>query len=481
MNVIFSQIFLYLAGVYCLNSGLIYLARRLKISDFIAHILTGVLFAAAVSGWAALFGPQNAQPYQTGYRITDHTLDNLRAEGVSETTLANLAGIKNRVYVGEGVFLDTLTARVGEAEALRHKTQIFRLAVVSDKTFNTFILFLTQLGLLLFLVQIGFNFDPKFFQAGGDTALKQAFLLMALIVLVLGGTGYFLLFAQNAWLTLFWVIAFLSIHIGAVLSARFPITLSLKKPLKDLVQLAVILDIVTLMLFALVSLYLQFRGYNPSGLKGDLPRWVALAFFILPALLPRKTEQFFGFFQKLLGEYTILLKVGFFFLFLYFGFHSGLSVLILGIWAGLLFKSFAGAVHFEVQQKFFSNVSFLYIFPFVEIGRSLISPREYSLDFWYAFGVILAALASVSLVIALISLRKREYPLALSLGAFPRGELSVLILWLFKESYLIPFSLFIASVVVVMVSSLLGSLSGKYLFSASLERWRRLSRRREDV
>lgn len=478
MSVIFSQIFLYLGCVYCINSVLIYLARRLKISDFIAHILTGVLFAAAVAGWAALFGPQNAQPYQTGYRITEHTIDNLRAEKVPQAVLTDLDSIKNRVYVGEGVFLDTLASRLGEAEALRHKTQIFRFAAVSDRTFNTFIIFLTQLGLLLFLVQIGFNFDPKFFQAGSDNALKQAFLVMALIVLILGGTGYFLLFEQNAWITVFWVIAFLSIHIGAVLSAKFPITLSLKKPLKELVQLAVILDIVTLALFTLVSIYLQFRGYNPSGLKGDLPRWVALTFFILPALLPRKTEQFFGVFQKLLGEYTILLKLGFFFLFLYFGFHSGLSVLILGIWAGLLFKSFAGAVHFEVQQKFFSNVSFLYIFPFVEIGRSLVAPREYSLDFWYAFGIILAALASISLLlIALISLRKREYPLALSLGAFPRGELSVLILWLFKEAYLIPFSLFVVSVAAVMASSLLGSFSGKYLFSASLERLRRLSRR----
>lgn len=477
MSVIFSQIFFYLGCVYCINSVLIYLARRLKISDFIAHILTGVVFAAAVAIWAAVFGPQNAQPYQPGYRITDNTLDNLRATEVSDTVLANLAGIKNRVYVGEGVFLDTLAAKIGEGEARRHKNQILRFAAVSDKTFNTFIIFLTQIGLLLFLVQIGFNFDPRFFQASGENALTYVFLVITLIVLILGGIGYFLLFEQNAWTTVFWVIAFLSIHIGAVLSAKFPITLSLKRPLKDLVQLAVILDIVTLALFALVSLYLQFRDYNPSGLKGDLPRWIALALFILPALLPRKTENFFAVFQKFLGEFTVLLKLGLFFLFLYFGFHSGLSVLILGIWGGLLFKSFAGAVHFEVHQKFFSNVSFLYIFPFVEIGRNLFAPREYDVNFWYAFGIILLGLAGVSLLIALISLRKREYPLVLPLGAFPRGELNVLILWLFKELYFIPFSLFVASAAAVMASSLLGSLLGKYLFSSSLERLRRLSRR----
>jgi hypothetical protein len=74
-------------------------------------------------------------------------------------------------------------------------------------------------------------------------------------------------------------------------------------------------------------------------------------------------------------------------------------------------------------------------------------------------------------------IRKKEFPLIMSLGTFPRGEITVLILWLFKNMQLISPPVFIVAVVIAIVSNLLGSLFGKLFLVHSVELQRKLRQR----
>lgn len=465
MDSVFGQVFLYLAGIYLINGFLISLFRRLKLPDFTAHVLTGVVFAIVITGWGNLFGPNIVKGYENKFAITDQSIAYLQTDSLPDSLVNQLSGLKGRVFAGEDAFVDTLLVKIGPEQISSYKSKILQYTHYDTEFFKLLLLFLTQIGLLLFLIQLGFNFDHKFFKLNDSGFFSRAMLILALDILLLGGVAYFLLFNKNFLISIFITIAFLSINLGAVLSVNFPITLSMKKPLKNLVQIAVALDILAIIFFTILTYYLRYKQHGISLLKSNLVYFLIITFFILPVIMPSKTEQFFQFLQKLGKTFIILFKSALFFLFLYLGYRAGISILFLGIWAGLLLRIFAASHQMEVNQRFLSIASFLYVIPFAEVGRSLAAAHAYSGNFGSRLLIILLSLAIISLLAALTGLRKKAFPLILSLGTFPRGEIALLILWLLKNTYLLPASVFAVSAIAVLITSLLGSLLTRIIFT----------------
>jgi Kef-type K+ transport system membrane component KefB len=477
MDQTFGQIFLYLAAIFFIDGLVINIFRRIRLADFIAHVLTGIIFALILLAWGKVFGPDSVKPFENSFRISEQTIENIKTVDLPDSLAEELASLQGKTFVGEDFFVDSLSAMIGEDQTNLYKTTILNLTVSSEGPFRDFLRFLTEVGLLLFLMQLGFNFDRKLFSISGVHGVSFAFTIFILNLIIIGGASYLLFFKPNVWFSLFLTIAFLSISIGAVLAAKFPMSLSIKKPTRNLIQAAVVLDLVAIGLFTLIGLYFHYEKYDLLRIEREVVYWTILTFFVIMIALPAKTERLFLFLSKIVGEFTLLLKTGLFFLFLFTGHHAGIPVLLLGFWAGLLLKTLSATQHIEVNQKLFPVASFLYIIPFAEVGRDLAIMHWYSSDFGYYFLVLFASLIVISVFAGLMVIRKKEFPLIMSLGTFPRGEITVLILWLFKNMQLISPPVFIVAVVIAIVSNLLGSLFGKLFLVHSVELQRKLRQR----
>jgi len=465
INSTFGQIFLYLAGIYLISGFLISLFRRLKLPDFIAHVFTGVIFAVIIMGWGKVFGPNIIRGYESKFLITDKSIINFQIEALPDTLTRQLSGLKERVFVGEDAFVDTLMAKFGPGQITPHKAHILQHTHYDTEFFKLLLLFIAHIGLLLFLMQLGFNFDHRLFKLNDASFLPRAMLMLVLDIVLLGGGSYYFLFRENPLVSIFLTITFLSIHLGAVLSVNFPITLSMKKPLKNVVQIAVLLDIFAIILFSVLSYSLRYRQEGIAALEANLPYFLIACFFILPVGFPSRTERLFQPLKKLGKTFIILFKTGLFFMFLYLGYRAGISILFMGIWAGLLLRVFAASHQMEVNQRFISIASFLYVIPFAEVGRGLVVAHAYSGNFGSRLLIILLALAVISVLASLTGLGKKAFPLILSLGTFPRGEIALLILWLLKNTYFMPASVYVVSAIAVLITSFLGSLLARVIFT----------------
>jgi Kef-type K+ transport system membrane component KefB len=385
-----------------------------------------------------------------------------------------LSGLKNYVFAGEDAFVDTLMVKIGPQQIAPYKAQILQHTHYDTDFFQLLLLFVAHIGLLLFLMQLGFNFDHRLFKLNDTSFLPRAMLILALDIVLLGGAAYYLLSKENLLFSIFLTIAFLSIHLGAVLSVNFPITLSMKKPLKNVVQIAVLLDIFAIILFTVLSYSLRYRQDGIAALESNLVYFLIACFFILPIGFPSRMERVFQSLQRLGKAFIILFKAGLFFIFLYLGHRAGISILFLGIWAGLLLRVFAASHQMEVNQRFLSIASFLYVIPFAEVGRSLVVAHSYSGNFGSRLLILLLVLAVISILASLTGLRKKAFPLILSLGTFPRGEIALLILWLLKNTYLLSASDFVVSAIAVIITSFLGSLLARVIFTRPFRFQRRV-------
>ncbi|GEM_PF-2956647 len=390
------------------------------------------------------------------------------------------------LYLAGAFFVDglliSLFRRLKLADFLAHITTGMILGfllvhlepVIGKESLNLFIKnkvvhYLAYLGLMLFMMQLGFNFDRSFLTIKNQKSLfLQAGFLILFSVLFLGSLGYFHLFEKNMARNYLFITAFLGVNIGAVLYRNFPVSGSLKKSFTKLLQIAILLDVLSIFLFSLFQLYAHYKSYNMSNILIEPLCGLILFVSILLSFMPDKIDRISRFLYTVTGEYALLLKLGIFFMFLYAGIKVGVSILLMGFWAGMLFRYLAGSTQFEAKQKFFPIASYLYILPFVEVGRFLSMEWQTPPIFWSTLSFLLLSLVGIALLFSIFQIINKENGLIFGLGVFPRGELTVLILWLIKETSSpaigFPVTILLTGIVAVMVTSLLGTLLGKLLF-----------------
>ncbi len=385
MQAEFTQIFIYLALAYTIDGFFMSASRRMRLPDFMAHILTGVV----LGGIALLYSK----------------------------------------FFGDG-------------------TPSFVV--------NKFVAFLSYFGLILFLMQLGFSFDPKFSRIDNDRRAPQVVVFILLNIIFLGLIGYFGLTGGGFKGTILLIIAFLSINIGALLTSNFPIDPELKRPVTNLIQTAVIIDLFAILVFSIMEQFRFWGEFNDGSVRNMIAYGFILLMFLLLVFIPERLTLLFGWTERLIGQFTTVFKIGLFFIFLFAGLKLGVSILLLGIWGGMVFRNFAGENRFDVAERTFALSSFLYILPFVQIGQMLILHWEEYVLFWQHLAYILMGLILVSMIFGLIFLKAQRYAKLLAMAVFARGELSLIILWLGNRVDYIDDKLFIVAVVAVLASGLIG-------------------------
>jgi hypothetical protein len=85
---------------------------------FIAFILTFIVVLSTNSVMA--------QEKETGYKITDQSIKDLKSEGVPDNILGKLQSIKNQEFAREKDFLDKIKETIGNEQADKFKSLILR-------------------------------------------------------------------------------------------------------------------------------------------------------------------------------------------------------------------------------------------------------------------------------------------------------------------------------------------------------------------
>ena len=394
MEIVFRELFLYLALVYLINGLLINLLRKLGMGDFIANILTGVVFGVLLISWENIAGPG---------------------------TMPDFAG-------------------------------------------NKPIVFISQVGLLLFMMQIGYNLDFRFFRALNKFLVFRSLMLLGINFGLVALLCVYSIGIPNPWAILFISSAFVGINAGAALSNNFPVADDKKRALTNLLQTAILTDIYVVLLFSIFSLFQKIGNYQAEDLSVDVTSAIAIALFFLPIIVPGIVRGVFKKLEMITGNYLMVLKLGVFCFFLYFGLQIGLSVFLLGFWGGILFRQFSGTEQVEIENKFFPVASFLYILPFVEIGRVLIVAGEIDIVSLFVWFSTLLTLALCMMLFMLLDIRQRLFSTQILLAVFARGEITILILWLARQLVPISFPVFAGMTGAVIFTSVVSRLflSGQF-------------------
>jgi len=316
--------------------------------------------------------------------------------------------------------------------------------------------------LFLFFLLLGFNLDASVLRLSLAKNFKRMILLIVLNILILG-FGVFLFIKPNLISTLIFIIAFLGINVGPLLSGLFVENPSSKKHSKELLEFALILDITAFLLFVILDTYLQNRYFASSLYKwGSL---VVLVGITLLISLLHHSGQRQKRVKKIGGAVGSRWVVGGLFIFLALGLYSPVSGVLLAVWVGALLRTIMGNKTHLIRKQLFNASSLLIVLPFLQIGYESLLKGTTVLDYWLFFFIILILWIVVNFLYGIFLNRLENIPILMTLGIFPKGDLTVLLIWLGYRLDLFPATVLAASCTVVLFTAFLGH----YLFVRPLK------------
>ncbi len=320
----------------------------------------------------------------------------------------------------------------------------------------------SNLGLFLFFLLLGFNLDGTVLRLSLTKNFKKLVLLFCLNIFILG-LGVFLFVKPNPISAFIFVIAFLGINVGPLLSGLFMENPSFKKYSKDLLQFALILDIVAFILFVILDSYLRNRYFATSLLK-----WGSVVLLVGITLLISLLNSSARSPKKLKASITAVGRrwvVGGLFVFLAIGMYSPVSSVLLAVWLGALLRTIVGNKTHLIRKQLYNAASLFIVLPFLQIGYEAVSRGTSVMNFWLFFFVILILWIVVNFLYGILLNRLENIPILMTLGIFPKGDLTVLLLWLGYRLDLFPATVLAAAVMVVLFTAFLG----QYLFVRPLK------------
>ncbi len=321
---------------------------------------------------------------------------------------------------------------------------------------NVFLLFANHIGVLVFLILIGLNFDPRFFRWVEGDNLTFSTVLAALTILIFGTASFFVITDHDWWAALFLTTAFLSINIGAVARSYLSESGILKKQTTNLLQIALSLDIVAIIAMAAIDTIKQ--NLHRSFTILDLIYLLLFLLFSLPIFLRRRFSFYLSRRSQPATNSLLFLAMGIFFISLNLAYNTGLSLMFIGFWAGLFLKSMIPSVEKFQRQRLLQMGSFFFLIPFTDMGRTAVTAFQHSYHVWKDFNLLMAALIVLAIAFGAYVRYRKQHLLFLVLGTFPRGELTLIILWLGYRQRILSAEVFIAAVFVVILSVLVGHL-----------------------
>ncbi len=365
MNEAIAQFFFYLAAIYVLSAPILFWTRRMRLQDFTAYLISGMLFGLALR-WL--------QPYPS---------------------------VLNRIFFEN----------------------------------NVFIFFANHLGLLVFLIILGLNFELSLFRWASTRVMRVTFAVALMNFSTIFLIGMFFFFHQQWFPTLFFATAFLTVGLGALVRNLLEADIHFRAELTEIVQAGSLLDVLTIATFA--TLHTVFQNLHREYGLVDLIFLILFMIFSIPIIFRRRISHWLNRIPVVASESVVLVALGIFLITLNLAYSSGLSVFFIGFWAGLFLKNMIPRFEQFPFQRIVNSSSFIYLLPFADAGRMVVM----GYPGWKPLGYVVFGMLLVVVIILgfyFIYLVKQErYSWPIAVGMVPGGELSVLIIWLIWRSNII--------------------------------------------
>ena len=396
MNEAIAQFFFYLAAVYVLSAPVLFWTRRMRLQDFTAYLIGGMLLGLGLV-WL--------KPYPS---------------------------VLHRIFFEN----------------------------------NVFIFFANHMGLLVYLIILGLNFELSLFRWASSRVMRVTFVLGAA-----NGSAFFLIgmlfFFRNEWFpALFFTTAFLTVGLGALVRNLLEKGIQFRAELTEIVQAGSLLDVLTIAAFA--TIHTVFQNLHRQYSLVDLIFLVAFMVFSIPIVFRRRFAPWLNRIPMVASESIVLIALGIFLITLNLAYSSGLSVLFIGFWAGLFLKNMIPRFEQFPFQRVVNSSSFIYLLPFADVGRMIVM----NFAGWAAVGFVVGGMVFVVAIILgfywIYLVKQEHYSWPIALGTVPGGELSILILWLIWRSGIIGNAVASGAVLTILITTIVWELMTRYLLQGKV-------------
>jgi hypothetical protein len=459
MDNTYANVFLYLACAYALGGAVIAVTRRLRLNDLPAYLLSGMVLGAILFNWQS--AKDTVIPTsQWDYRINQKTYNILQHAVRDTTSLSFIEPYRRTAIHGERAFLDSLQFYLNIPLSDTLSSKVLMQARQPSKDPITIILnWLIQLGLLLFMVNLGANYDP----AAIRYKLTPVILAESAIVLIVNSSGLLIvglyLFNGSFASALLVMIALLSFSVTTIISLRLTDQISWKEPIDKLLKSSLMTDLIALAGYTIV-LFVTLNMPTAEQL-GFLS---VLAAGMIIIVFAEQLWRYFAFLREWSAEIKIFLRIASILLLIYCGYRFHFPLLVLGLISGLMLNLMLGKTDLYSRKRIFGVVSILYPLVFITIGYRMYNLwAQTSFDITQFVSGFLIAFTLIAVVLAIIWKIKRADPAFIALGIFPRGEIAALIIWQMWEQNLIDSRLFLGGLLAILFSSVIGGIIRKFL------------------
>ena len=461
-----SEIFIYLAIAYAISGVVLSLTRRMKLADFVAYLVSGFILGGVLLSWQNYSAEPGAPPFSREYRISSETLTLLQPYLPDSTSISMISHHRVTNIVGEKPFLDSLRFYLDVPLSDSLSWQVLKTARQTPANPATGLITLfASIGMLLFMMNLGANFELRMLRFNFDSSLLWQTTMMVLInAAIIGSFGFFLLFNGQITPTILLLVSLLSINAGSIIAFRFPIQPGWKRPVSRLLQITAIIDVLAITGYAWVVLLENYRENFLQKISGDVGYWLILMLIAAAFAFTGVTKRLMKPVGLWPAELVAFLRISLILLFIYCGFRINFPLIVLVLCCGLLLNLLLISNDLLSKKRFFSAVMILYPLPFIEVGRSAFMIfQQHISGVWVNAAVLLLGFGAIAAVVGVFWLSQKLYPVMMALGVFPRGEIATLILWQFWELNLISRSAFASGFVAIVLSSVIGIIAARFL------------------
>ena len=459
MDYTYANVFLYLTCAYALGGAAIAITRRLKLNDLPAYLFSGLVLGAVLFNWQSIKNPV-IPTSQWDYRINEETYTTLQNAVRDTTSLSFVEPYRRTAIHGERAFLDSLQfyLNIPLSDTLSAKV-LMQARQPTGKPFAMVLNWLIQLGVLLFMVNLGANYDP----AAIRYKLTPIVLAESAIVLIVNGGALLLaglyLFKGSFTPALLGMFALLGFSVTTIIALRLSYHIAWKEPIEKLLKTSLMADLLALTGYTVVVLVTG--GIQPTE------QWGYVGIFAIGVVVIVFAEQirhYFAFTREWSAEVKVFLRIALMFLLIYGGYRFHFPLLMLGLIGGIMLNLMLSKTDLYSRKRIFEAVSILYPLIFITIGYRVYNLwAQTSFDIAQVVSGYLMAFTLIAIVLAIIWKIKRDDPAFIALGTFPRGEIAALIIWQMWEQNLIDSRLFLGGLLAILFSSVIGGIIRKFL------------------
>jgi len=346
-------------------------------------------------------------------------------------------------YTGVGMFIGFM------ADRLSNYSEFAEILRLESNPLWQLLLFV---GILFYFARLISNFDSSFLNLNLKNNLSLVFIYVSIFALSL--LAYVFLFNANlSWKTVVLMgFALLPINIGPIMGYGFPGVPKIKTELILLLQIAVWIDLLVILFFA-VGHSILLVANSPWGLATIIDFSLFLFIIILFIL-------FIQFGRSVLNEgkmnpgTVFLIFNGLLFFLIAYGSKIGFSPILIGIIIGWGIKQFTrlDQSQFLKFQEYVEKYFILLLF--VEMGRLFVLNLDFDIQLLQDSGILLLFILVAVVLFSIVLILRTKLSSKHIIGLAARGELSLVIVWILLTNNLLQWRIWGIILISVLISAI---------------------------